>query len=122
MREYGSEHPAVLLPDGYFETFQKFGHCTWLRSGREALHLVALNIKGNKQDPTMLIPAYCCHSMFDPFEKAGWKVVYYRLNEDLTADLDYLTQLLVTVRPTATLTMNFYGSASTQDALSTIKC
>ncbi len=121
MREYGSEHPAVLLPDGYFDTFEKFGHCTWLRSGREALHLVALNIKGNKQEPTVLMPAYCCHSMVDPFEKAGWKVVYYRLNEDLTADLDYLTHLLATVRPTAALTMNFYGSASTQDAVSRIK-
>ena len=126
MREYGSEHPAVLLPDGYFETFQKFGHCTWLRSGREALHLVAinLNVNHNHNDgrPTILMPAYCCHSMVDPFEKAGWKVVYYRLNEDLTADLDYLTQLLVTVRPTAALTMNFYGSASTLDAVSVIKC
>lgn len=122
MREYGSEHPAVMLPDGYFESLQKFGHCTWLRSGREALHLVALNIKGNKQEPIVLMPAYCCHSMVDPFEKAGWKVVYYRLNEDLTADLDYLTHLLVTVRPTATLAMNFYGSASTLDAVSRIKC
>lgn len=122
MREYGSEHPAVMLPDGYFETFQKFGHCTWLRSGREALHLVALNTKGNKQEPTVLMPAYCCHSMVDPFEKAWWKVVYYRLNEDLTADLDYLTRLLVTVRPTVALTMNFYGSASTVDAVSRIKC
>ena len=107
MREYGSEHPAVLLPDGYFETFHTFGHCTWLRSGREALHLVALNIKGVKQKPTVLMPAYCCHSMVDPFEKAGWEVFYYRLNKDLTADLEYLTQLLVTMQPDAALTMNY---------------
>ncbi len=121
MREYGSEHPAVLLPDGYFEGFNQFGHCTWLRSGREALHLVALNIKKSKEQPTVLMPAYCCHSMVDPFEKAGWKVVYYRLNQDLTTDVDYLEQLLVTVRPTAALTMNFYGSASTSAAISCIK-
>lgn len=121
MREYGSEHPAVILPDGYFETFQTFGHCTWLRSGREALYLVALSIKGNKQVPTILLPAYCCHSMVDPFEKAGWKVVYYRLNEDLTADMDYLTHLLVTVKPTAALTMNYYGAAFTKDAVLNIK-
>ena len=86
MREYGSEHPAILLPDGYFETFNQYGKCTWLRSGREALHLVALNLNPDKDEQIVLMPAYCCHSMVDPFEKAGWKVVYYRLNEDLTVD------------------------------------
>lgn len=121
MREYGSEHPAVLLPDGYFKSFEKYGHCTWLRSGREALHLVALNLNAEKNQPVVLMPAYCCHSMVDPFEKAGWKVVYYRLNKDLTVDLEYLTNLLVTVRPKAVLTMNFYGSASTGDAVAVIK-
>ena len=122
MREYGSEHAAVLLPDGYFKSFEKYGHCTWLRSGREALHLVALNLNAEKDLPVVLMPAYCCHSMVDPFEKAGWKVVYYKLNDNLTADLDYLSRLLVEVRPKAVLTMNFYGSASTMDAVSVIKC
>lgn len=121
MREYGSEHPAVLLPDGYFKSFEKYGHCTWLRSGREALHLVALNLNAEKDLPVVLMPAYCCHSMVDPFEKAGWKMVYYRLNEDLTADLDYLSRLLVEAQPKAVLTMNFYGSAYTKEAVAVIK-
>lgn len=121
MREYGSEHPAVLLPDDYFETFQTFGHCTWLRSGREALHFVALNTKGVREIPVVLMPAYCCHSMVDPFEKAGWKVVYYRLNEDLTADIKNLAELMDEVQPVAALTMNFYGSAPTLEAISCIK-
>lgn len=121
MREYGSEHFGIILPDGYFETFNQYGKCTWLRSGREALHLVALNLNPEKSQPIMLMPAYCCHSMVDPFEKAGWKVMYYRLNEDLTADLDYLSRLLVEVRPKAVLTMNFYGSAFTKEAVAVIK-
>lgn len=121
MREYGSEHSAVLLPDGYFETFNQYGKCTWLRSGREALHLVALNLNPDKQQPIVLMPAYCCHSMVDPFEKAGWKVVYYRLNEDLTVDLDYLAYAITKECPKAVLTMNFYGSASTKEAVDYIK-
>ena len=121
MREFGSEHPAVLLPDGIFASFEKYGYCTWLRSGREALHLVALNLNPDKNHPIVLMPAYCCHSMVDPFENAGWEVEYYRLNEDLTVDLDYLTNLLVTIRPKAALTMNFYGSASTVNAVAIIK-
>lgn len=122
MREYGSEHPGIALPDGYFSSFEKYGNCTWLRSGREALHLVALNLNPDHSQPVVLMPAYCCHSMVDPFEKARWRVVYYRLNEDLTTDLEYLSNLLVTLSPKAALTMNFYGSASTADAVSIIKC
>lgn len=122
MREYGSEHQAVILPDGYFDGFNKFGSCTWLRSGREGLHLVALNVKGKNENPVILMPAYCCHSMVEPFEKAGWKVVYYRLNEDLTVDLEYLSHLLATLLFKAVLTMNFYGAAPTWDTVSVIKC
>ena len=121
MREYGSEHPAVLLPDGFFETFNQYGNCTWLRSGRETLHLIALNLNPDKNHPIVLMPAYCCHSMVDPFEKAGWKVVYYRLNEDLTVDLGYLVLALEKESPKAILTMNFYGSASTKEAVACVK-
>ena len=121
MREFGSEHPAVPLPDGYFASFENYGRCTWLRSGREALHLVALNLKRQEGPSVVLMPAYCCHSMVDPFTKAGWEVVYYRLNEDLTVDTEYLVGLLGSVRPAAVLSMNFYGSASTAEAVAAIK-
>lgn len=121
MREFGSEHPAILLPDGYIDTFNQYGKCTWLRSGREALHLVALNLNPIKQKPVVLMPAYCCHSMVDPFEKAGWEVVYYRLNEDLTADAGYLVQVLATANPKAVLTMNYYGAASTKETIACVK-
>lgn len=121
MREYGSEHPAIILSDGYFESFERKGNCLWLRTGREALHLVALNEKGDIQHPTILMPAYCCHSMVDPFVKAGWGVVYYQLNQDLTVDVQNLYMNLYSIRPRAVLTMNFFGSASTKDAIDVIK-
>ena len=121
MREYGSEHPGILLPDGYFISFEKYGHCTWLRSGREALYLVALNLNPDKSQPIILMPAYCCHSMVDPFVNAGWRILYYQLYDDLKVDLQNLFALLMSKRPRAVLTMNFYGSASTRAAIDTIK-
>lgn len=121
MREYGSEHPAVILPDGYFESFNERGHCTLLRSGREALHLVALNEKNNLQRPIILMPAYCCHSMVDPFLKAGWGVEFYPLNEDLTADVQIMYMLLISKHPKAVLTMNYFGSASTKGTVECVK-
>lgn len=119
MREFGSEHPVIVLPDDYFESMGEFGReMLYLRSGREALLLAAMSVKaGCKGEPVILFPAYCCWSMSAPFEKAGWKIVYYRLNEDLTVDTDYLKQLLDEHKPQAVLTMNFFGSASTAEAV-----
>ena len=121
MREYGSEHPAVLLPDGYFENLERFGReMTYLRTGREALLYASCNCKP-AQDATILCPAYSCWSMIAPFEYSGWTIVYYRLNEDLTIDEAYLEKLLKSYTPEAVLTMNFYGSAPTQNAVSLVK-
>lgn len=121
MREFGSEHPAMVLPDGYFASLNKLGReILYLRSGREALLLAAIAASLNK-GKTILFPAYCCWSMSAPFEKAGWIVVYYRLNEDLTVDLDYLNKLLDSIKVDAILTMNFYGSAKTDDTVNLVK-
>lgn len=121
MREYGSEHPAIVLPDGYFDNLCYLGReVTYIRSGREALLLSAIAACDAKEK-TILFPAYCCWSMSAPFEKAGWKVFYYRLNEDLTVDTDYLNKLLTTFKPQAVLTMNFYGSAYTDEAVRMVK-
>ena len=50
MREYGSEHPAIVLPDGYFNHLNKLGReVTYLRSGREALLLSAIAACGEKE-------------------------------------------------------------------------
>lgn len=121
MREYGSEHPAIVLPDGYFESLSDLGRdIMFLRSGREALLLTAITVC-DKKKKTILFPSYCCWSMSAPFEKAGWELVYYRLNEDLTVDTDYLLQLLKEHQPQTVLTMNFYGSACTDEAVRIVK-
>ncbi len=122
MREYGSEHPAIVLPDGYFDSMGGgYGReVLFLRSGREALLLAAITISTEKEK-TILFPAYCCWSMSAPFERVGWKVVYYRLKEDLTVDTDYLKLLIEREKPQAVLTMNFYGSAPTNEAVSIVK-
>ena len=141
MREYGSEHPAIVLPDGYFDKLRDLQReIMFLRSGREALLMAALAVKGwNRLDcltdknvsnlsdfsnllrPVVLIPAYCCWSMSAPFEKAGWNVIYYRLNEDLTTDTRYLKKLMGEVKAEAILTMNYFGSAKTDETVQLAK-
>ena len=121
MREFGSEHPAVLLPDGYFASFKKYGReITYLRNGREALLYASCNCKPGKE-AIILCPAYSCWSMTVPFEFSGWTIVYYRLNDDLTVDEDYLKMQLRGCKADAILTMNFYGSAATNAAIAIVK-
>ena len=121
MREYGSEHPSIQLPDGYFEGLNKYGReLTYIRTGREALMYASCNCKPSKE-AMILCPAYCCWSMSAPFEFTGWTVVYYRLNEDLTIDEEYLEGLLRNCKPDAILTMNFYGSSDTRTAIAKVK-
>ena len=121
MREFGSEHPAIVLPDGYFDSYERYGReVNYFRTGREALLYVAYNCKPEKR-AIILCPAFSCWSMIAPFEFAGWTIEYYRLNDDLTIDEEYLLDLLNYSRPSAILTMNYFGSASTKKAISMAK-
>ena len=121
MREYGSEHSAVSLPDGYFEGLKKYGReMTYLRTGREALLYASCNCKPEDK-AVILCPAYSCWSMTAPFAYSGWAVVYYKLNKELTIDEEYLEMLLSTCEPDAILTMNYYGCASTENAIRMVK-
>lgn len=123
MREYGSEHPAIVIPDGYFNSLSELGReVLFLRSGREALMLSAITIsESEEKDKTILFPAYCCWSMSAPFEKIGWNIIYYRINEDLTVDIEYIKQLMAIYKPHAVLLMNYYGSAPTDETASVLK-
>lgn len=54
------------------------------RSGRDALKALARCAKGHD---TVLLPALCCESMYIPFALNGFRVAFYQLHADLSADL-----------------------------------
>ena len=56
------------------------------RSGRDALRAVAKLYQNRTK--TVLIPALCCESMVSPFLMNGYKVVFYKMNPDYTANVD----------------------------------
>ena len=87
--EFGSEFDwdsnvpfQTITGQQYFDecNLQKF------RSGRDALKAVAIGFQN--QTSTVLLPALCCESMVSPFVLNGYKVVFYKINEDYTADVD----------------------------------
>lgn len=119
MKEFGSEYHLSYMKDDYFENISKrYRYSIYLQTGREALLLAAKTIRGKK---VLLMPAYCCWSMEAPFIQEGFEIIYYKLNEDLTVNIKYITQLLKKYHPTIVLTMNYFGFTSTADVIMHIK-
>lgn len=118
MREYGSEFEIEFARDCYFDNLCKLmPYTAFTRSGREAIGLIAHTIKSG----VVLMPAYCCWSMELPFEQAGLRIEYYKLNKDLTVNQDFLIEQISTHKPAAVLVMNYFGFVPTHDVISLIK-
>lgn len=99
------------------EAEKKSRHIEFLRCGRDAIGFVADDIiarsKAFSDDEgralKVFIPALSCDSMVKPFEVRGFEVVFYRLNEDLTTDKDYLAELIAFEKIPVVLVMNLFG-------------
>ena len=82
MKEYGSEFSESIIQDSYFSYLtKKVKDFAFFRSGRESLFFLAKHLELKNSD-TILLPAYCCDSMIDPFRKMGVKVLFYKLNKN----------------------------------------
>lgn len=118
MREFGSEFEIEYARDSYFDNLCEFmPNYAFTRSGRESIGLAARAIKAG----IVLMPAYCCWSMEIPFEKAGWSIEYYRLNDDLSVDKSYLSKQIEIFLPKVILVVNYFGFVPTKDIVSFIK-
>jgi len=118
MREFGSEFHIGYARDDYFDDMTGLRpYHAYTRSGREAIGLAAMTISGG----LVLMPAYCCWSMVMPVEEAGCMVEYYRLNENLSVDIDYLLEMIDKKQPRAILLMDYFGFAPTRDVISVVK-
>ncbi len=87
IKEFGSEFDwqsnAPYLRAQEKDCFE-YDNVLKFRSGRDALKAVARECKDKTQ--TVLLPALCCESMVSPFLMNGYKVVFYKVNPDYTAD------------------------------------
>ena len=64
------------------DIFKDWKYYTLTSSGREALSLLLDNWQ--PEHKVVLLPEYLCHTEIEPFKKKGYKIVYYRINNDLT--------------------------------------
>lgn len=124
--------------------FRGRGEAVFTRCGRDAIGLIAEDIRLKKQpagkagdapetagaeEPVTymaFLPALSCDSMFLPFRTHGFEVYFYALREDLTPDLQFLQGLLRQkmqgrrICP-AVLLMNLFGTADIHAAAEQIR-
>ena len=83
MKEIGSEFALFSNEEYYFKHIKSLRNSTrFLRCGRDATGYVANLLK--RKSGIILMPAYCCKSMVDPFLIRGWKVEYYPIKNDFS--------------------------------------
>lgn len=118
VREYGYEYDAVLDEELYEKskgkvTHERFMGAMCLRSGRDALKVVAREFELT----TVLIPALACDSMILPFEMYGHEVKYYKLNKDYSINRESLYSLIPNEDKTVLfLYMDYFGNKAIGDA------
>ncbi|MCR5657649.1 MAG: hypothetical protein K6G06_09330 [Butyrivibrio sp.] len=103
------------------EAEKKNRYIEFLRCGRDAIGFVADDIIARSKTfdddadraSKVFIPALSCDSMVKPFEVRGFEVVFYRLNEDLSVDKDYLEELIAFEKRPVVLVMNLFGITDT---------
>lgn len=95
VKEYGYEYDASIDKELYDHTFgecteEKFQGAYALRSGRDALKVVAREYSSS----IALLPSLACDSMVIPFRMYNHKVIFYKLKDNLEIDLEHLSHLI----------------------------
>lgn len=83
----------------YFQDFFK--------SGRSALYYLADHLKQTRN--VILMPAFTCVTVVEPFRLNGWEIYYYDIDTDLEPNLSSLKQKIQDHRPSAILLHGYFG-------------
>ena len=90
---------------------------------REALYDIAfIHGKGSKK---VLLPAYTCQTVIDPFQQLGWDITYYPIIKNLIIDTQALLAIADQCKPDIILAHPYYGmdfNDVEKETLQTIKC
>ncbi len=99
VKEYGYEYSAITNTDilslvGWLGTDQKLWGAYSLRSGRDALKVIAREYPNS----TVFLPSLCCDSMITPFEMYGCKITFYPLIAGLSVNFPALLNRLQLIK------------------------
>lgn len=89
---------------------------------REALLVIAQKYRDSGKK--VLIPAYTCQTVIDPFQQEGWAIEYYNITMRLRIDTEDLRTKYDRFKPNLCIAHPYYGADLNQeelDALSELK-
>lgn len=86
---------------------------------REALRAIA--VKHDGANKRILLPAYTCKTVIDPFLYAGWECHYYKIDRNLRINRSHIISQAEKIRPTIVLTHPYCGRLLDHTELETLK-
>lgn len=113
---------AINFPDAVIRATPAFGltdirtlwqsddlsKCTYTRNGRAAIGIAAQKLMYAERPNVVLLPAYHCPALVEPFLWLGYQVRFYPIKPDLSVDAD-MFQRLLTPDVTHCLLVRFFG-------------
>lgn len=91
------------------------GPCTYVMAGRVAIGW-ALRLAGLTAGDKVLVPAYHCTSMVDPLSCVEASPVFYRVNPDLSVNIDDIASK-IDAKTRALIATNYFGFPQKLEAL-----
>ncbi len=109
--------PALSFTGSRFwqQTATLNGVSTFSRA-RYALAAAAMYLKHSGQQNTVLLPAYHCPALVEPFIYAGYNIVFYPQLADLSTDIATFARLL-TAEVSHVVVVRYFGFSQNADAL-----
>ncbi len=107
-----SARPTSAPGNNLKKCVSQFSSMRYFQRGRDAL-LFGLNFKARRKG-SILFPAFFCVNSTTPLVKAGFDVDWIDVCEDLSFDLDRLSERLDTGNIVAVVVCDFFGWYSTQ--------
>lgn len=124
---------AINFPDAVIRATPGFGltdirtlwqsddlsQCTFTRNGRAAIGIAAQQLMQAQQPNVVLLPAYHCPALVEPFLWLGYQVRFYPVQPDLSVDASLFHSLL-TPDVTHCLLVRFFGFKQNIEQLITL--
>ncbi len=85
----------------------------YLKSGRNAIKAICKIL--SKMKKSVLIPAYTCETVIQPFIDEGWEVNYYLLNDDLSLNINDLQEKCKRIQPSVLYCHSYFGFDTNSD-------
>ena len=79
---------------------------------REGLLYIARHTENRNK--TVMLPAYTCQAVIDPFIQEKWKCRFYAIGKDLRINIDSFISIYNEVTPTIVIAHPFYGRGLSQ--------